>query len=111
VKEESGREGRKEERGCNANTWRTVSASVASSACAAAVPLPFSCDSGVSSKWSDPCSYRSAPSRRFCCSHHSDLVVRIQVHKVKRVSQSKSGNVWIYDTVCTGYTRSPLTTS
>jgi hypothetical protein len=31
------------------------------------------------------------------------------VHKVGTVSQSKSGNVWIYSTVCTGYTWSPLT--
>jgi hypothetical protein len=38
-----------------------------------------------------------------------DLVDKIQVHKVQRVSQSKSGNVWIYDTVYTGYTWSPLT--
>jgi hypothetical protein len=33
----------------------------------------------------------------------------IQVEKVLIVSQSKSGNVWVYNTVCTGYTRSPLT--
>jgi hypothetical protein len=33
----------------------------------------------------------------------------IQVHKVEAVSQSKSNVVWIYNTVCTGYTRSPLT--
>jgi hypothetical protein len=38
--------------------------------------------------------------------HH--LVDGIQVHKVKRVSQSKSGNVWIETTVCTGYTWSLL---
>jgi hypothetical protein len=28
----------------------------------------------------------------------------IQVHKVEKVSQSKSNIVWIYNTVCTGYT-------
>jgi hypothetical protein len=39
------------------------------------------------------------------------LVYGIQVHKVEAVSQSKSGNVWIYSTVCTGYTWSPLTCS
>jgi hypothetical protein len=33
----------------------------------------------------------------------------IQVEKVLIASQSKSGNVWVYNTVCTGYTRSPLT--
>jgi hypothetical protein len=33
------------------------------------------------------------------------------VHKVKAVSQSKSGNVWIYNTFYTGYTWSPLTDS
>jgi hypothetical protein len=32
-----------------------------------------------------------------------------QVHKVEAVSQSKSNIVWIYNTVCTGYTWSPLT--
>ena len=37
------------------------------------------------------------------------LVDVIQVHKGTTVSQSKSGNVWIYSTVCTGYTWSPLT--
>jgi hypothetical protein len=26
------------------------------------------------------------------------------VHKVVTASQSKSGNAWIYNTVCTGYT-------
>jgi hypothetical protein len=31
------------------------------------------------------------------------------VHKVMTVSQSKSGNVWIYNTLCTGYTWSLLT--
>jgi hypothetical protein len=39
------------------------------------------------------------------------LVDGIQVHKGMPVSQSKSGNVWIYSTVCTGYTWSPLTIS
>jgi hypothetical protein len=34
------------------------------------------------------------------------LVDGIQVHKVITVSQSKSGNVWFYNTVCTW---SPLT--
>jgi hypothetical protein len=33
----------------------------------------------------------------------------IQVQKVGAVSQSKSGNVCFYNTVCTGYTWSPLT--
>jgi Ni,Fe-hydrogenase I small subunit len=33
----------------------------------------------------------------------------IQVQKVEAVSQSKSHIVWIYNTVCTGYTWSPLT--
>jgi hypothetical protein len=37
------------------------------------------------------------------------LVGRIQVHKVIAVSQSKSSNVWIQNTVFTGYTWSPLT--
>jgi hypothetical protein len=37
------------------------------------------------------------------------LVDGVQVHKVMTVSQSKSGNVWIYSTVYTGYTWSPLT--
>jgi hypothetical protein len=37
------------------------------------------------------------------------LVDGIQVHKVMTVSQRKSGNVWIYNTLCTGYTWSPLT--
>jgi hypothetical protein len=39
------------------------------------------------------------------------MVDGTQVHKVERVSQSKSGNVWIYSTNCTGYTWSPLTLS
>jgi hypothetical protein len=39
----------------------------------------------------------------------SNLVDGIQVHKVMTVSQSKSRNVWIYSTICTGYTWSPLT--
>ena len=37
------------------------------------------------------------------------VVDGIQVHTVERVSQSKSGNVWIYNTVCTGCTRGLLT--
>jgi hypothetical protein len=37
------------------------------------------------------------------------VVDGVQVHKVMTVSQSKSGNVWIYSTACTGYTWSPLT--
>jgi hypothetical protein len=37
------------------------------------------------------------------------MVDGIQVHKVVTVSGSKPGNVWIYSTVCTGYTWSPLT--
>jgi hypothetical protein len=37
------------------------------------------------------------------------LVDGVQVHKVVTVSQSKSGNVWIYSTVYTGYTWSPPT--
>jgi hypothetical protein len=39
------------------------------------------------------------------------LVYRTQVQKVETVSQRKSSNVWIYDTVYTGYTWSPLTCS
>jgi hypothetical protein len=41
------------------------------------------------------------------------LVDGIQVYKVEAVSQSKSSNVWIYDTVTvyTCYTWSPLTCS
>jgi hypothetical protein len=35
-----------------------------------------------------------------------ELVDGIQVHKVEAVSQSI---VWLYNTVCTGYTWSPLT--
>jgi hypothetical protein len=37
------------------------------------------------------------------------LVDGIQVEKVTTTSQNKSGIVWIYDTVYTGYTWSPLT--
>ena len=37
------------------------------------------------------------------------LVDGIQVEKVTTTSQSKSSNVWIYNTICTGYTWSPLT--
>jgi hypothetical protein len=40
---------------------------------------------------------------------HEHLVDGIQVQKVETVSHSKSGNVWIYSTGYTGYTRSPLT--
>jgi hypothetical protein len=43
--------------------------------------------------------------------HGGWVVDGIQVHKVVTVSRSKSGNVWIYNTVCTGYTWSPLTLS
>jgi hypothetical protein len=39
------------------------------------------------------------------------MVDGIQVHKGMPVSQNKSGNVWIYSTVCTGYTWSPLTSA
>jgi hypothetical protein len=37
------------------------------------------------------------------------MVDGIQVHKVVAVSRSKSDNIWIYNTVCTGYIWSPLT--
>jgi hypothetical protein len=37
------------------------------------------------------------------------MVDGIQVHKGTTVSRSKSGNVWIYSTVCTGCTWNPLT--
>jgi hypothetical protein len=37
------------------------------------------------------------------------LVDGFQVEKVTTISQNKSHNVWIYDTVYTGYTWSPLT--
>jgi hypothetical protein len=39
------------------------------------------------------------------------LVGRTQVEKVTTASQSKSSNVWIYNTLCTGCTWSPLTLS
>jgi hypothetical protein len=38
-----------------------------------------------------------------------DLMDGIQVHKVITVSESKGGSVWIYNTICTGYTWNPLT--
>jgi hypothetical protein len=45
-------------------------------------------------------------------SHIADhLVDGIQVHKVTTTSQNKSSDVWIYDTVYTSYTWSPLTSS
>jgi hypothetical protein len=37
------------------------------------------------------------------------MVDGIRVHKVAPASQNKPSNVWIYNTVCTGYTWSPLT--
>jgi hypothetical protein len=40
-----------------------------------------------------------------------ELVDGIQVHKVATASQSKSHNVWIWNTVFTGCTWSPLTSS
>jgi hypothetical protein len=39
------------------------------------------------------------------------LVDRIQVHKVVTASWSTSGIVWIDNTVCTGYTWSPRTST
>jgi hypothetical protein len=38
------------------------------------------------------------------------MVDGIQVHKVMTASQSERGNVWIYNTVCTGYTWSLVAT-
>jgi hypothetical protein len=39
------------------------------------------------------------------------IVDGMQVQQVMTVSQSKSGNVWIYNTGCTSYNRSLLTTN
>ena len=42
---------------------------------------------------------------------YDGMVDGIQVHKVEAVCQSKSRNLWIYNTVCTDYTWSPLTST